>query len=288
MPAPRDALVYKNEDTGEIKTLPLRPKKMDANCGCDLSADLWPLHVPHEAKPESGYIYWPLEDVQNWLSRTDAAETIPLTKCGGLEREVRFHNNICASTRTVNPEGGALFSVELLSFQSRREDKTLENWSVLARVSGDWELERAGCLGGEKRLAVVEEAPTLSHLLPSQTLHDALAETKQVRMQLATPAVFADGWRPGWIDARSLEGQWNDVRLKLICAAVGRREAVSGWDFQTRKPKAVKWLAPAGSTYFFQVLGDTAAPLLSSWLQPVSDGAQDKRDGFGLALWGVW
>lgn len=66
---------------------------------------------------------------------------------------------------------------------------------------------------------------------------------------------------------------------------------MSGWDYREghRGPKPVRWLAPAGSVYFFEVLdGDPTVLAKEAWLQSVCDEEQDQRDGFGLALWGIW
>jgi len=66
---------------------------------------------------------------------------------------------------------------------------------------------------------------------------------------------------------------------------------MSGWRMRQGEngPRAIKWLAPAGSVYFFIVeSGDPAALWRDGWLQPMSDIEQDRRDGLGLALWGTW
>jgi CRISPR-associated protein Cmr3 len=69
---------------------------------------------------------------------------------------------------------------------------------------------------------------------------------------------------------------------------------VSGWSLEqsaTEKPgpKALRRLAPAGSVYFFDVVTGDARQLAENlWLEPVSDSAREGREGFGLALWGVW
>jgi CRISPR-associated protein Cmr3 len=47
-------------------------------------------------------------------------------------------------------------------------------------------------------------------------------------------------------------------------------------------------MVPAGSVYFFEVASGDPASLADQWLAPVSDDAQEQRDGFGLALWGTW
>ncbi len=138
--------------------------------------------------------------------------------------------------------------------------------------------------GGERRLAqICENNEDKERAWPEcpDEIREALTKTRYVRMVLATPALFTHGWKPGW---EELGG----VRLTLKAAAVGRRVALSGWDFQKRGPKAVRWMVPAGSVFYFEVPDNNAPLLADQWLAPVSDDEQDRRDGYGLALWGVW
>jgi CRISPR-associated protein Cmr3 len=70
---------------------------------------------------------------------------------------------------------------------------------------------------------------------------------------------------------------------------VPRRQAVSGHS-QTG-PKAARYLAPAGSVYFFEVVGDepvTVQEMEQLWLTSVCESPNDRGDGFGLAVPGVW
>ena len=53
-------------------------------------------------------------------------------------------------------------------------------------------------------------------------------------------------------------------------------------------PKATRRLVPAGGVYFFESDGNDNSALAGHWLRPVSDGEQERRDGFGLAVWGTW
>jgi len=80
------------------------------------------------------------------------------------------------------------------------------------------------------------------------------------------------------------------MKLRLVAAAVKRREAVSGWSYRQdrQQPKPLRLLAPAGSVYFFEVLEGDPAALAEAWLRPVSDDEHDRRDGYGLTLWGIW
>jgi CRISPR-associated protein Cmr3 len=47
-------------------------------------------------------------------------------------------------------------------------------------------------------------------------------------------------------------------------------------------------MVPAGSVYFFEVIEGNAQELSKLWLKSVCDNEQDKKDGFGLALFGIY
>jgi CRISPR-associated protein Cmr3 len=107
---------------------------------------------------------------------------------------------------------------------------------------------------------------------------------------LATPAIFRGGWKPGWLNAR-LEGTppGSKVTLKLVGVSNGRWQAVSGWSLAPPPgPKPIRRMVPAGSVYFFERIEGQSATLADCWLQSVCDEGQEKRDGFGLAVWGIW
>lgn len=77
-------------------------------------------------------------------------------------------------------------------------------------------------------------------------------------------------------------------------------EVVSGWDLAfdngagkpRGRPKPTRRLAPAGSVYFVELEGGAREDLErwcdAAWLAPLSDGEQERRDGFGLAALGAW
>ena len=128
-------------------------------------------------------------------------------------------------------------------------------------------------------------------------LNNQDAERKRVRLVLATPAIFSQGWLPQWLnlDGDSLigapYGAPDGLKLKLISACVDRWKPISGWCLEKgrRGQKKIRRLVPAGSVYFFEVLdGDAKVLVKNLWLRSVCDKKQDRLDGFGLALWGVW
>ncbi|MGK0619364.1 type III-B CRISPR module-associated Cmr3 family protein [Meiothermus cerbereus] len=290
LPAPRDAVVYKNGKS--LQVMRLLPKALETGYGCDLPEGLLPLEVTEDIKPESGYNFWTADDLTRWLL---GQEVVP-QKIGGLPEETRIHVGIDPATGKANE--GVLYSVTYKALESLEEGQH-HSWSIRARVRlpEGQEPEPLGYLGGESRPVRVMAYPNAKL---SEYWFDCPAEIKEayarlgrgsmLRMVLATPALFEGGWRPGWLDKfgqMNLPAGVGTVRLKLVAAAVGRREPVSGWSLRERKPRPVRWMVPAGSVYFFEVEEGDPSRLLESWLRPVSDHEQDRKDGFGLALWGV-
>jgi CRISPR-associated protein Cmr3 len=113
-------------------------------------------------------------------------------------------------------------------------------------------------------------------------------------MTLATPAIFEDGWKPAWLGPDLIGSPpGSGTRLRLVGVSIKRWQAVSGWSLanlpgQPRGPKPIRRIVPAGGTYFFETVDGRETDLADLWLEPVSDQPQDRRDGFGLAVWGVW
>lgn len=121
-------------------------------------------------------------------------------------------------------------------------------------------------------------------------------------MILATPAIFSNGWLPAWLKCKRLDdgsdvlegtppGASDDLKLRLISACVDRWKPISGWsaEAKSRGPKAIRRMVPAGSVYFFEVQpGGNSSELGKLWLRSVCDKEEDRKDGFGLAVWGIW
>lgn len=292
LPAPRDVVVYK-DDEEKPQFMKLRPFTPEGT-GCDLPEGMLPLEVTHDVKPEGGYHFWTASDMERWL----LDETLVPEKISGLPTETRVH--VAMDPAKSKAKEGQLYSVAYRSLEMDKNPGTYQPASLRVRLSlsnGQSPLP-IGFLGGEHRPVVVKVKESLSDYWFDcpERLKKRFAELgkgARVRLVLATPALFEHGWKPGWIE-KSGSGELHlprglgKVKLKLVAAAVGRREPVSGWNLRQNRPKRVRWMAPAGSVYFFEVEDGNPADLLESWLRPISDHEQDRKDGFGLALWGVW
>ena len=103
-------------------------------------------------------------------------------------------------------------------------------------------------------------------------------------MTLATPAIFHDGWKPGWLDDRSHGTPFAaGPTLKLVGVCIQRWRAVSGWSYKAGGPKAIRRMVPAGGVYFFERTAttsrDLAEPLAAAGLRRRAGSARRLRAG---------
>ena len=128
-----------------------------------------------------------------------------------------------------------------------------------------------------------------------------LAANKRFRLVLQSPALFSQGWLPDGVVQQDglyqLQLRGAGLTARLACAAIGRREVVSGWDLHGWMPKPAQAVAPAGSVYWFDEFeGDVGK--LAAWAQgglwaenlDTMDTTQIMRraEGYNLALLGAW
>ncbi len=290
--APADAVFYRkdNEKKNPLKCMCLRPVTIPEGAGCNMPDDMLPMRVTHEEKPERGYRFWMWDDLKKWLAAAEGEGFDPVPEqfpnIGNPAVEERTHVKI---GKNGIAEDGMLFTTaSVVPMEQRKTDDGLikRDWSYLVRVAHDQAVSGPLFLGGERRVAVAATADAESWPTCPDDLKNVLAKSDSIRMVLVTPAIFSGGWKPGW--AGGSPPGLNGPKLTLKAACVPRREAVSGWDYAARGPKAVRWLVPAGSVFFFKAEGDTSALASDGWLAPVSDNDQDRRDGYGLAVWGIW
>jgi CRISPR-associated protein Cmr3 len=294
--SPADGVIYE-DDCDKLKTMCLRPYAPPAGADCNIPGGLQPLKVTGEGKPESGYDYWTWPTLKKWLMHPSGDGFTPPTLAGKPPQDNRPHVMIVPGSGTS--EEGMLFTTRSLCFGEHprwpetQEQNASKEWAFLVRLNDSTKVSGAAPFGGERRLAVLEEADSSAWPLPPIELMDALngKDKMRLRLVLATPAIFSEGWKPGLlINGLELLLPGINVKLTLKAAAVKRREPVSGWDYQAqpRGPKPVRWMVPAGSVYFFEAEGDLTHLVKSTWLRSVSDDDSDKKDGYGLALWGLW
>jgi CRISPR-associated protein Cmr3 len=313
LPAPKDILV--KDGKGGRETYSIRPAKVKDTEGCNLPfrcihPAMLPESVKEEFKPARIPQFWSLNKIVDWLSDAtglsfnappDPDEIkkgtgfLPVTK-----KESRVHVKI--DPELGASEDGFLFETTGLDLSVKGEKERVilaarvETDSTFADVAKG--INSFGTFGGERRLARWKLIDAQNSWSCPDRIISALDGKNRVRMVLATPAIFSQGWLPGWLRSEGSSirghppGSPDGLILKLISASIDRWKPISGWCLEDKRrgPKPIRRLVTAGSVYFFEVLpgGDAKELTKKLWLKSVCDDEQDQCDGFGLVLWGVW
>lgn len=154
----------------------------------------------------------------------------------------------------------------------------------IVQISGLDDFPKQGMmhLGGEGKAAAFHQidAP-LNVTSPS-------IDAQGFKVCLATPAVFANGWLPGWLE-QDRDGVWqgspgNGMQLTLLAAAVGRYQPIGGFDIIKKLPKPLQRMVPAGSVYYFRLDAGSQKDVVAMLHQTaISDDKHYCRQGFGIS-----
>lgn len=319
LPVPADAVLEKREPRSNGVLYAARPRPLADNEGVNWghgAERLRPVQLPEDVaenfKPAQVPAWWPLSQYVRWL----LGETIQFDEhfLRNPLAEIRTQTKLSEESGTAEDEKlfttAALPLRHLPRYKVERSDEVERKTSftdrfaevtLSARVStnNDKYIEQLGNLklhtmGGERRLVQWTHEPSVDLWKCPSDIENGLRQATRIRMVLATPAIFEQGWKPGWL-GDGLHGTPPEsvAALKLIGASIPRWQAVSGWSLAkvgkdgVTGPKPTRRMVPAGSVYFFEVQGG-ADKLAERWLDSVCDDEQDRRDGFGLVTWGLW
>jgi len=284
-PRPLDCI--KNKEKNKLYVS--RPETINQDEGTDLPDGIIPCMLQNAEdnfKPGKISAFWNSDLMFEWLFNTGIPSNFSLSEEKTLdfpEQDIRTHIKMKMNENVA--EEGMLFQTTGLDFNVK--DK---NCKLRIAVSASEKIEPGiDTLGGERRIVYWENSDNDKQWQCPDNVRNALKNSKKIRMVAATPALFENGWKPGWIN-KDLTGcpPGSDVKLKLVSAVVDRWMPVSGWSYETNRPKGIRRLVPVGSVYFFEVIGGNAENLSSLWLQSVCDQEQYRNDGFGLVVWGIY
>lgn len=296
--APADALILNTDPADErvaerVQLVPLAiPGDATTNLPEHLSLVGSRVHNPNKAHGEAPR-FWYWEEFAKWLVNPSTSDKpIKLSELGhnGPTNERRTHVRIDYQSK-ANDEGG-LFQTRGLEFvrvEREGHSQIRHRLAMVLSVTTPDEFDHkvaAGLapLGGERRVVGWRRSADGLPECP-QDVRDAIKEHKHCRLVLLTPAYFEGGFEPTWL---SQENDGTSAKLKAI--AVSRAQVISGWDFETKRPKVTRRLTPAGSVLFLTLQGEGNLDewITKMWMRCVSDHPQDRLDGFGLAALGVW
>jgi CRISPR-associated protein Cmr3 len=311
LPAPNDCAW--DETTNKVYRV--SPVRLEVGEGVDFPRGaLDPVYLTKQQaeddfKPKTIPAWWPMRKYQEWLAAASSVfspEWFDTEFLETAQTEIRDHVSL-------DPPRGAAAEGQIYATvgvhvdrlprhgvpESRPPRERFAEITLSVRVTipenGFTHIESLDTwhpLGGERRLVHWRRSDGMDLWTCPEEVRSTLESAAQIRMVLATPAIFGPGWRPGWLDQETLIGKplGTGPTLKLVAVRSARWKAVSGWSLaEPRGPKPTRRMVPAGSVYFFKkVEGDGSLLAADGWLQPVSDSPQDRQDGFGLALWGTW
>ena len=318
-PMPRDYLQGKETDGTGKKIYKIRPWNLPKQCGIYreegtmldtmLSSGFCfcaPTPVPAESmKPDKVDSYWSHSVIGEWL-RDPQNEEFDLTKekMGTLRSpslDERVHVAIDSESRSAQKNG--LFTSVALDLTYTQKKKKYAERSLSLRIVSDNKLDLPKefiiPVGGDRHLAIFKQEQQQDFTLWKCPLEVKIKQGTGLRMVLATPAFFENGWCPDWVASDgtgTIPG--SSIKVRLKGAVVSRWKPQSGWSYEEaakgKRQKPLRRLVPEGSVYFFEVIENSKNEGIKDlWLNAACQSTQEKgkqemRDGFGLALWGTW
>ena len=294
LPAPGDALLLPDHADATAQRRWLRPLAVDARAQSDFDGglDYVGMPTPDNAKPLTGSpAFWWWSAYAAWLE-APGDDAVKLADLGisRLTTESRVHVRIDPLSGAADE--GFLFQTSGLEFTRRPVAKPTwrlhETATLGVLVATDADLAAGlGTLGGERRAVFWQPTTQDGIKACPPSVCDKIRENKACRLLLTTPGLFQAGLLPrfDWLAIP-------DLKLAIKGAVASRYDVISGWDYAADAAKATRRLAPAGAVYYLSFAGSTADAIdrfiERVWFQPVSDAAQDRCDGFGVAVLGVW
>ncbi len=190
----------------------------------------------------------------------------------GVVAEGGLFSRACVRLIEEKPSDGVRRSVGFVGLLGGADD-LIDQGEYVVRLGGDGHLAR---------LRIVEATTELraaANLKPKVTAGLKCGDI--IRLYLATPAIFENGWKPPFHEEHH--------GVRLIAAAVDKPRVVSGWDYARRRPKSPQRAVPAGGTYFYEVTAaEKAVALIEQHHLNESICGSHGYAGYGLALFGCW
>lgn len=199
-----------------------------------------------------------------------------------VEKEPKI--GIQKNAETGSSAEGMLYRVELLRL---KEDVGFYVDIILPHLNDKTSFPLKGLIniGGEgKSMAYSTAEQALNIRMPK-------LEGTRFKVVVCSPACFEQGWLPGGINNRTLEGTWRGQRVKILAAAMERSTYLGGFAMKTKHqaggPKPMRRALPAGTVYYIELLEGTIEAAAAAFHgQCISEFGLDK-EGFGLAFVGA-
>ncbi len=234
--------------------------------------------IPPSKKRVEGF--WTEQQLFAYLNN-EITDFTPFTQSKVWQSEHRVGIEIEPNSNSTK-EGG-LYAGEYM----RLDDKA----GFVAEVSlkddeGDLSKINTIHFGGEKKIANIANK---TNLFPEWDSAE-YAEENIVKWILLTPAIFANGALPGWIENNKvllqpkINGQKTAINADLLCCSVGNPIPISGWDSIENKAKPTLLAVSAGAVYYFKCTTAKDAKNLTLALNAKNRSDMLSEQGFGFGL----
>jgi len=263
-PAPLDLL--HDAENGVFSVLQVSTK---ADFASNAPLNGWrPLQVPARDKRDFN-----VKEAEGWLSEAQLTDYLAgklktghLTASSELFQSEERVGLALDSRRKVNRQG---------LFYRAQFIRTCDDVGLLVGVSYSSALfDEVGMigLGGEARFGRYQ------HVNEPESL--VKADKGNLKIVLLTPAYFRGGWQPesgNW-------SEWVGDSAKLVSAALGKPQAISGWDMAKQEPKPLRHFVPTGSVFYFE----NAEWKNKAFSEDANGGAPYSKMGFGTVAVASW
>lgn len=294
VPKPANALYFEDRQKKQTKLVRLAPQVIDTEiCGSDLPNGLFPVQMTEsiKGKPQTGVNFWNLQHLLQWQQGEEL--TFEDVQAGGLSQlpiEIRTH--VAIDEKTSAAQTGQLFQTANLDLSAQRLEQggwTESRFGFV--IQSELHLEQdIATFGGERRLSQFKPVTAELNLKAKGLTAEKLNQAKGFSLNFINPVIFAQGYKPAWLDVDGVGVLPNtQIQVKLKATAIDRWLPVSGWDSILWKPKAMRKAVSAGAVYWFELLSDMSNADLEILQNYVwSDHVQDCHDGFGVAVLTAW
>jgi CRISPR-associated protein Cmr3 len=293
-PAPADALVLPGQSENSYQVSGFKYVNPFDQGGIDLPWKNWLLPIAESMEKPAGDSprFWYQSTYFDWLKNGSVQKEISAKELGLSlpQPEIRMHTAIDSQTGTVKT--GQLFAsqgIRLTTADNDRQKGGRFGFGIELRNTADSDDPLGAChLGGERKTAF---AAPLKEKFP--VCPDWFDNSRYLRLILLSPGDFGS-WAPSWLlpDKAAEETDWktvpgSDIALRLCSAFIPPWQPVSGWDYETRSPKATRKLVPPGAVYVVELKDSAQAQNLAEmlWGRSMADNLSDP-DGCGIVCVG--
>lgn len=284
LPLPLDYQVVKTEKGEKALPLILRQENEKENWASDGTE--WRLYASgneKSASPADAYLgenEWREKaafhrDISS-IARTDR----------WLQREPKI--GIARDNLTMRAREGMLYQLPMHRFKEE-QGKSTTGLLVLCDQAPSFDDVRYVLLGGEGRpwhLTTLQRDRLLYSKEEEEKLIQQIREREMARIILLTPAIWERGTRPKYYDEATQELHLDNLRVKLLTAAVGRPLVIGGWDMKKNRPKRRKFAVPAGSVLIVKVKKEQAEQLVRT-IHSIKLTDDLAHEGYGCAVCGA-